>query len=68
MTKNEYLMVGRGRAGKMLFRTFFVHHLANLLGLQVHIGGWPYGASRSRALNRIAEGAAIDENTVMDLG
>lgn len=56
MTPNDYLTVGRGANGKPLFRVRVLAALANIFGIQFHIGGWPYGAPYSRSVNGLAEG------------
>jgi len=51
MTKDDYLACGRREDGSLLWRTWLLHWIAALVGIQFKIGGWPYGASHTRSLN-----------------
>lgn len=51
MRESEYRTVGRRAGGKMFIRTWLLHQIGRALGVQFHIGAWPYGASWRRAIN-----------------
>lgn len=51
MNTTEYAMVGRNPSGRMFLRTLLLHWLGKVVGIQFHIGGWPYGAACRRSTN-----------------
>lgn len=60
MTRGEYLEVGRAANGDMLIRTRILHLLAKAFGLQIKIGGWPYGAGGGEVASRQRSARASD--------